>query len=290
MDDFTASALDPDPEVIAAALNKDLVKIAKWAKCKRFKIRAEKLQVIFLSPWNREKVFPQIFYEGSPIPVTKQIKILGLTYDSLHTLTPHVDIAKSKGLSRVPIIKAVMGSDWGFCLEDGVLTYKALIQPVLGFGAPVWYPLQTSLKHPVAPLQVVQNACLCAIMGCHTSTSVQHLHDESRMLQVQDQLDIQCSQFLLNTRQVDHPSHSITSRPPGPRPSRKSTLQHQFSKNIEQFVNANNKISSFDYKKATKQIHTNAVASALEKREVNPVLGTPPPEVHPSEATLPRAV
>jgi hypothetical protein len=181
-----------------------------------------------------------------------------------------------------------MGSEWGFCLEDGVLTYKALIQSVLGFRAPVWYPLRTSLKHPVAPLQVVQNACLCAITGCHASTSGQHLHNECQMLQVQDHLDMQCSQFLLDTRQVDHPSHSITSGPPGPRPSRKSTLQHRFNKDIEQFVNDNGEIFPSDYKKASKQIHTNAVASALEKREVNPVLGIPALEVYPSVRTALR--
>jgi hypothetical protein len=159
------------------------------------------------------------------------MKILVLVQTTLMpTFTPHVDIAKSKRLSRVPIIKADMGSDWCFCLEDGVLTYMALFQPVFGFGAPVWYPLRMSLKHPVAPLQVVQNACLHAITGFHASTSIQHLHYKCRMLQVQDHLDMQCSQFLLNTHQVDHPSHSITSRPPGLRPSGKSTLQHQFNK------------------------------------------------------------
>jgi hypothetical protein len=80
-----------------------------------------------------------------------------------------------------PIIKAVMGPIWGFCLKDGTLTYKALILPVLSFGAPIWYPLHTNLKHPVDSLQLVQNAALQAVTGCNVVTSIQHLHDECRM-------------------------------------------------------------------------------------------------------------
>jgi hypothetical protein len=80
--------------------------------------------------------------------------------------------------------------------------------------------------------------------------------------------EMQRSQFLLNTRQADHPSHNITSRPPGPRPSMKSTLQHRFTKDIEQFTN-NGVIFPSDYKKAVKKVHTNTVASALEKKEPN---------------------
>jgi hypothetical protein len=49
-DNFTAGASDPDPEVIAEALNRDLVRISEWAKCKRLKFSAEKSQVIFFTP------------------------------------------------------------------------------------------------------------------------------------------------------------------------------------------------------------------------------------------------
>jgi hypothetical protein len=142
------------------------------------------------------------------------MKILGLTSDRGHTYTPHLSESGSKGCKRVPIVRAVMGPDWGFTLEDGILTYKALIRPVLGHGAPAFLPVRSQLKHPVIPLQSVQNACLRAVTGFHAATSVQHLHDECRMLQVFDHLSMESSQFLANTRQPSHPSHEVTSRPP----------------------------------------------------------------------------
>jgi hypothetical protein len=63
-DDFTIGKYDPDPEGIATALNKDFVLVSKWAKCKSITISAEKSQVAFFTPWNREKTFLPIFYEG----------------------------------------------------------------------------------------------------------------------------------------------------------------------------------------------------------------------------------
>jgi hypothetical protein len=89
-DNFTAGASDLKLEVIAAKLNVDLKCVSKWANIKPLTISADKSQIIFFTLWNQEKVFPQIYYEGKPIPVAKEIKILGLSYDSLHAYTLHV--------------------------------------------------------------------------------------------------------------------------------------------------------------------------------------------------------
>jgi hypothetical protein len=172
-------------------------------------------------------------------------------------------------------------------MEDGILTYKALIMPAFGHGAPVWHPIRSSLKHPVDAIQKVQNACLRAVTGCHSAASIQHLHDECRMLQVREHLDMQSSQFLLNTRQSTHASHDVTGQPPGPRPDRKPTLQHRYNRDIDQFTN-NAVALGINYKRDVKSIHTNSVTAALAKREASYVLGFPTPEVHPSDATLPR--
>jgi hypothetical protein len=102
--------------------------------------------------------------------------------------------------------------------------------------------------------------------------------------------------LLLNTRQVTHPSHKVTSRLPGPRPrllgprpNMRPTLQHRFTKEIEQYTNKGVELA-LNYKKDVKAIHTKAVSSALSTREHNHVLGVPAPEVHPSDKTLLHAL
>jgi hypothetical protein len=213
-DNFDIGASGPVLEDIAAKLNQDLKHISKWAKRKHLKISTEKSQVSFFTPWNREKVFPTIFYEGIPIPVTNLIKSLGINFDRDHAFTSHLKFSSSKGRDRVSIVKAVIGpSSLCFSKENGLLRYKALVSPVLGYGAPIFLPPRLLLKQPLEPLQKVQNVCLHAVTGCHSASSIQHLHNECKMLQVHDHLKMQCHQFLLNTRQVSHPSHLVTSRP-----------------------------------------------------------------------------
>jgi hypothetical protein len=107
-------------------------------------------------------VKPQLLFEGCPIPVENRIKILGLTMDSLHTMTPQ----EKKLLPQ----KAVM---------DTALSRQFRVQ---GYGGPLWMPLRASLKHPVPNLQSVQNASLRTVTGCHAAASQQHLHDECRVL------------------------------------------------------------------------------------------------------------
>jgi hypothetical protein len=70
VDYFNIAATSPFLKDLESALNEDLVRISKWAKRKRVKISAEKSQVIYLTPWNREKETPKILYEGAQLPIT----------------------------------------------------------------------------------------------------------------------------------------------------------------------------------------------------------------------------
>jgi hypothetical protein len=262
---------------------------SKWAGRKLLKISSAKSQITLFTPDTKEfRDKPQVYYDGSMIPVENTIKILGITLDTKQTFTPHVSIARSKGSGRVSILKAVTGRIWGFQKEDLLLMFTAFITPVLGFGVPIWYPARSSLKAPVASLQTVQNAALRVVTGCHKATAIQHLHDECQVLPVQEHLEMQCTQFLANALQSHHPSHEIVSNPPAARPPMKPTLQHCFGHKVAKYLQAG-VITQLTYKRAVKEIHTEAVASYRAKREPNRVLGYPAPDVHPSEASLPRA-
>jgi hypothetical protein len=110
------------------------------------------------------------------------------------------------------------------------------------------------------------------------------------MLQVFDHLSMQSSQFLANTRQPSHPSHEVTGCPPGPRPNLKPTLQHAFGEVVNPYT-TNGVIMPVSYKRVVKEIHTKAIAIALDSRAPNKVLGVPAPTVNlTEEQTLPHAV
>jgi hypothetical protein len=147
--------------------------------------------------------------------------------------------------------------------------------------APVWY---------IAPRhQLLHYSQYRMDTGCHKATSIQHLHDECQALPVKEHLEMQCTQFLANALQTHHPSHGVVSDPPAARLTMKPTLQHCFGHKVSQYMRDDGIISQLTYKRAVKEILTEAVSSYRASHEPNRVLGFPAPDVHPSEASLPRA-
>jgi hypothetical protein len=259
--------------------------VAKWDRKKRLTISANKSEVTLFTPNNRElNVKSQIRFQGSLIPVENLINILGLNWDSLHSFNPLEKISASNGRSGHHIIKGVQGSDFRLSNKDGLMAYKALVVPRLGYAGPLWMPVRNSLKHQVLNLQLVQNAALRTITGCHAAASKQHLHNECSILPIHKHVSMQCRQFLANTRQRHHPSSEVISLPPGRRPNRKPILQHSFGSEVKRFE-TDGAIPQITFTRAVKSLHMEAVAAALSSAGPNRVLGARPPVVDPSEAT-----
>jgi hypothetical protein len=123
-------------------------------------------------------------------------------------------------------------------------------------------PVRNSLKHPVPNLQLVQNAALCTITGCHSAASTQHLHEKYQILRVHKHISMQCRQLLANTRQRHHPSREVTSRPPGHKPNRKATFQHSFGNEVQRFK-TDGAIPQMAYLRAVKTLYMEAFGAAL---------------------------
>ena len=69
---------------------------------------------------------PQVFLGGSLLPPVKTPKILGVTLDPQLTFGPHAKTVVAKVGSRLNVLKAVAGTDWGSSSEDLQLTFKSM--------------------------------------------------------------------------------------------------------------------------------------------------------------------
>ena len=120
------------------------------------------------------------------------------------------------------MIKALAGTSWGQDKDTLLLTYKALIRSRIDYAAPIWLP--NAKPSSLLRLQRVQNSALRIATGCHRKSSWQHLHNEARILSIEEHARLLAAQFLAAASQRDHPSHEVISRRPGPR-NMKATLQ-----------------------------------------------------------------
>ena len=88
-------------------------------------------------------------------------------------------------------------------------TYKAVMRPALEYASSIWSPLPSSTS--INKLQVMQIAALRTATGCTQDTNIQHLHVETLILPIHEQLQLHVSQYKQNTQHPSHPLHKHTT-------------------------------------------------------------------------------
>ena len=119
-----------------------------------------------------------------------------MTFDPTLCFATHCKQSAEKARRRIGILKALAGSTWGHSKETLLLTFKALIRPILDYAAPAWS--HASSNTSINCLQVAQNQSLRVVTGSNLMSSTAHLHSESEILTVKDHHTLLSSQFFLS--------------------------------------------------------------------------------------------
>ena len=292
-DDIDIAESSPDITTLGPTLTEHLKVISKWASDKKLVIAPEKSFVTVYTPFNREANYnPNVLIDNIQVPVERKPKFLGLNSQNFFkssAYTPQAAVVYAKLGKGVQLLKAISGQDWGD-KETLRLTFNAYLKPNILYVAPVWFPSIGPEAACIKKLQCVHNNAMRVITGAHQMADTDHLLAETDMLPVDEQLGLACKQFLASAHRRDHPSHSVVKLHSGVRPNRKDiihTLQSRYLDTIEPFLNEDGVLPKIAYKRCINGIHTSVVSSCKQKL-VNKVLGTVPPDIDPSESTLPR--
>ena len=293
-DDFTAAASSSNPQAAADALAAHAADVVSWVEEKGLLLSAPKSSVtLFTSDRCREShLRPNIPLSGSPLPLDRTPRVLGVTFDTHFTFSPHITNLADRAQNRIRILKALAGSTWGQQQETLLITYKALIRPLFTYAAPIWFP--NAPPSGVLKLQRIQNSALRIATGSLRMASHDHLHSETQVLPVHNHLSLLCSQFLLSALRPTHPSYEVVSSRPGPRARRKKeTLQSLFLPSVSHLLSGGPtdrpRVDPSTYKTSLTDLHTSAVQAAISQIEESPVLQSRPPPVEREELSLPRS-
>ena len=260
--------------------------VAKWAADKRLSIAPLKSGVTIFTPDPHQfRYEPKISLNGVQIPTDRTPKILGVRLDYQLRFNHHIDNIVATASNRLQILKALAGTTWGQTKELLLITYKAMVLPILCYAAPIWFPNVSATN--IGRLQRIQNEALRIVTGCHRMSNVHHLHSECRIMPIKDHLQMLCAQFLANAKRVGHVSHDVVSSGPGRR-SQRFTLQSKVGAVVEPFL-VDGVMPAGEYRQAINRIHTTAVSEAISNQTPNRVLGiNPPPPIAAEEAQLGR--
>ena len=261
-----------------------LLGFVDWVVAQKLSIAPSKSTVTLFTPdTHQSDLHPHITVCGAAIALEKRPKILGVTFDTHFTFSAHCKAVAEKARRKVAILKATAGSTWGATKEILATTFKGHVKSTINFAAPVWAP--NASPSSVNLLQRVQNSALRVATGCHSSTPVQHLHQEMLELPVAEHLHLLGAQFLASASRLGHQSFTIAMADPGPR-QMKETLRTKYSRVVEPFL-VDGILPSDDHKQAINKIHSDTVTNYISELHPNPILGYVSPPVDKLERSLP---
>ena len=183
------------------------------------------------------------------------------------------------------LLQALSDTLFGKDKEVLLSTYKLYIRSLFDYAAPVVYPnyFDTSILR----LQRIQNGALRLALGCHSTSSVDHIHAEAQELPVSDHLRLLSAQFLARCLQPSHPSYEVVTRGASRR-QMKETLRSKVIDQVRPYLDPNGNIAPGTYGNAIKAIHTDVVRKSISRQGPNQVLGHQAPPISPKERLLPR--
>jgi hypothetical protein len=287
-DDITVFVSGPHIPPLTRLLNGYLPAITNHLASLSLAISPAKSSVTLLTPHNAElNVHPQVFVQNQLVPLVTKPKILGVTFNPTFTFAEHCTVAAQKVHKRNNILKALTTTSWGLQKETLLTTYNALGKSVINYAAPVWSPNLSDTNYK--KLQTAQNSALRIATGCHRMSSIDHLHQEAKMMPVKAHCEMLSAQYLTSCFDATHPCHSLSI--PAVRPRKmKHTLTSKSYDKVAQLL-ANGQADTPAHRKTVKnKLHTQGVKEAIEALQPNKVLQTKPPNINENEKSLPRRV
>ena len=290
-DDFTDSITSRNYRDATPALTHQATRVQQWADERGLALSAPKSTITLFTPQTAEvHDHPEVHLNNTPLPLERNPRILGVTFDPLLTFNKHIESLCTRVIPRINLLKHLSASNWGQQVETMTITYKLLIRSILHYAAPVWFP--NAAPSNIEKLQRIQNQALRIATGCIKRTPIDHLHEETKVLLIKDHLEMLSKQFLARALQPDHPSHPVATAYPGPKGCRRTLRSAFFTRHFYRSYTdtrtSSGIIPSTSYKTVIKQIHTDTVRRSLANLEPNRVLNDKPPPVSAEEQSLPR--
>ena len=283
-DDISIYSSGTDIQLITNRLNNYLNTLSDFLEERELVVSPEKSTVTLFSPDTKDfKIHPKIYLRNQLVPLENKPKLLGVTFDSLHKFSHHVKASINNTKPKINILKSLAGTDWGQDQETLVRTYKSIGRSVLEYGATIWSPIISSSQWQ--KLQVVQNQALRVATGCLKMSSLDHIHQETKVLPLQPHATLITKQFLLYSHLPGHPGQKHLGRPPPPRNMKKTALHF-----IDDLAKLPPIVDKRSYKQGLKSFHTTAVQQVKNSYKNNRILNAQPPEINSKEIFLSRKI
>ena len=278
-DDITVWASGVEITELEHKVNTYLTEMSRFLRENSLLISAPKSSATLFTPDPAQaNTRPKIKIADSEIPLVRSPKLLGVYLDTFFSFNKHCVQVANRVSKRNNVLKALAGTNRGQQKETLLMTYKALGRSIANYAAPIW-SINASETN-IGKIQRAQNEALRIITGSHKMSSIDHIHSETKMLQVEDHLNLLSAQYLVQCLDTENVCHHITKMDLPPREMKETIFTRHYQTVLP--LLANNR------KDTLQALHTSFVNTAIGNMKDNRVLNSRPPSINDEETLLQR--
>ena len=214
-DDITVWASGVEISELEHKVNTYLTEMSRFLRENSLLISAPKSSVTLFTPDPAQaNTHPKIKIADSEIPLVRSPKLLGVYLDTFFSFNKHCTSGQ-QSQQKKQRLEGIGRHQLGTEKETLLMTYKALGRSIANYAAPVW-SINASETN-IGKIQRAQNEALRIITGSHKMSSIDHIHSETKMLQVEDHLNLLSAQYLVQCLDTDNVCHHTTKMDLPPR-------------------------------------------------------------------------
>ena len=140
---------------LESEINRTLAKIQLWGTNNGLDFNPNRTKAMICTK-KRNIPHLNLNMNGTPIAIDKNIKILGIIFDSRLIFSPHIDYTVKRAASAANAINRISHNTWGLSLELTSQLYKATVEPVLLYDCQIWALFALLSKLNIKKLRKVQ--------------------------------------------------------------------------------------------------------------------------------------
>ncbi|KFM64962.1 putative RNA-directed DNA polymerase from transposon X-element, partial [Stegodyphus mimosarum] len=173
VDDLQISCRGADMRHIERQLQIALNKIHEWSVKQGFTFSEQKTVCVHFCRKRGLHPEPELYLNGSIIPVAPEAKFLGMVFDQKLTFLSHVLQLRKKCMKALNILKVLANTSWGADRCSMLRIYRALVRSRLDYGSVIYGSARSSVLLKLDP---VHHQALRICSGAFSTSPLQSLY------------------------------------------------------------------------------------------------------------------
>ena len=176
VDDLQIACRSSNINTCERQIQQTINKLSEWADKNGFRFSNEKTTTVLFSRKRRLQPDPNLQLNKQNLPVRKEHKFLGLTFDKSLSFIPHINALKAKANKSLNILKILSKKSWGSDRTCILHLYRSLVRSILDYGCAVYGSARPSYLRRLDP---IHNHALRLATGAYRTSPVESIYVEA---------------------------------------------------------------------------------------------------------------